>query len=458
MKKKYGLFVALMVAVLMILIPVPVMAEMPDWYPEDPTTFELFHNDKSLTRVVDDADIFSDADEAVMTEMIDTIRTTYNKDILIYTTNTSFGLTETQLAKDYYEFNGYGIGDDYEGMCLCLVMDPNNRGFAVAAGGEDTRQLYSKYNADEMDGMLLNFIKDKEDEDGNKIPGDYSAGVIDWINNARRMFATGYAIAPAWYEDMANHPEQYRDSKTPRVTTDGDILTDDQIAEFEKRCRDLSEKTGVDVIMHFTYGTYWMSRDEYIENLYKANGYGLGDDGSGIVYYLLCVKGSYNSDPTITVFGNRMNQLSDVNLKWLKKKATVNADAYEAGNEYLKNLEHMVRTGRITRTNSYWIITSIILMLISSIIAGILTARQDKKMKKPKLQTDAAEYLVPGTLRVTNLGDKFLSQNVKTIYSPIRDSSSSSSFGSSSSSGGSNYSSSSSSSSGRSYTTSGSKF
>lgn len=430
---------------------------MPDWYPEDPTTFERFHNDASIARVVDDADLFTKEEEAVMSKMIESIRTAYSKDIVIYTSNTSFGLGETRLAMDYYEFNGYGIGDQYEGICLCIVMDPNDRGFAVSAGGDDTRALYTESNAGDMDRRLLNFMKDKEDSNGNVLPGDYGLGVINWIENAEKMFETGHAIVPTWYEDMRNHPDNYYDSDGPRVTTDGGILTEEQIAEFEKRCRALSEQTGVDVVMHFTYGSYWMSDAEYVETLYKAKGYGIGDAHSGIAFYVKCIAGAYNREPDIVVFGNRMAKLSDTNLKRLQRKTLVSEDTYEVGNQYLNDLEHMVRTGRVTRTKAYWIWTSILWIIIGSTIAGALTKVQDKKMKKPHFRMDAAEYLVPGTLSVVNLGDKYLRKNVKTIYSPLKDDSSSSSTRSSSS-GGSHYSSSSTSSSGRSYTTSGSKF
>ncbi|MBQ4233834.1 MAG: hypothetical protein II700_02905, partial [Firmicutes bacterium] len=55
---------------------------------------------------------------------------------------------------DFYDFNGYGFGDEREGLCLLFCMDPDDRGFMTVATGSQTRALFTQQNSNLMDDIL----------------------------------------------------------------------------------------------------------------------------------------------------------------------------------------------------------------------------------------------------------------------------------------------------------------
>ena len=100
----------------------------PYWYPVSTKDFS-FYNDTDIPRVVDEADIFTDEEEALMCRLIAQYTEETQHDIVIFTDTTDYGLGHAVYAADFYDFNGYGIGEENEGMCLLICMDPSDRGW-----------------------------------------------------------------------------------------------------------------------------------------------------------------------------------------------------------------------------------------------------------------------------------------------------------------------------------------
>ncbi len=61
-------------------------------------------------RVVDNADLLTDAEEASLEEQYTQIAEKYQYDIAVVTTNTLNGKSAQDYADDYYYDNGYGYG------------------------------------------------------------------------------------------------------------------------------------------------------------------------------------------------------------------------------------------------------------------------------------------------------------------------------------------------------------
>ncbi len=159
--------------------------EKPDWYPDDVTAFQDFHN-SGAPRVVDDADVFTDSEEYELTNRINEMIGTYNMDFVIYTTNRSYGMTDNMLAADFYQFNGYGIGDDYDGSVWMICFEPGNRGWYTAARGEKCRRYYTEENINTLDDMI-------EDD---MIDGDYFYAAEEYIDLVGELYRTGTVKAP----------------------------------------------------------------------------------------------------------------------------------------------------------------------------------------------------------------------------------------------------------------------
>jgi len=413
---------------------------LPDWYPDDPQNFQFFH-DPNAPRVVDAADLFSDEAERRMEARLAEIRSELGRDIVVYTDTTSYGMSHRVWAADFYDFNGYGIGEDREGMCLFICMDPDDRGWWVCCTGPDTMALYTEEAANDMDDVLYEYLSD----------GDYTDGVEDWIENARTLYAKGMPFAPAWYPGRGETFAPFRDAAAPRIVDDADVLAESERADLAARAAALSAKYGMDVVIHTASTSYGMSRDEYADAFYRYNGYGFGEDFDGIGLVVFQNSGR----AIITASGAGAQKLTDVNRERLADRTqSLSEDKkfYEAANLWLDLVDHMQRTGRVPRSAGSWGLTAIGDALASAVVGAVALGRAKRRMAVPKVQTNADAYLVAGSLQVQRTGDQFLHTTTSRRYAPVRESSNRGS------GGGSSYSSSYSGSSGSSHSGSGRRF
>ncbi len=153
--------------------------ELPYWYPEDVEAFEDYHTENA-PRVVDDADIFSDDEEEDLTSRIEELISKYDRDFVIYTTDSSYGFTHQILAADFYQFNGYGLGDDYSGSVLMVCMESGNRGWYTAIRGESR----SYYDEDIINAIDDGIYPDMAD-------GYYYDAMCTYINEIDELYDTG---------------------------------------------------------------------------------------------------------------------------------------------------------------------------------------------------------------------------------------------------------------------------
>ena len=139
-------------------------SDRPYWYPavvENP--FPDFHGE-NLPRVVDDADIFTAAEEAELTELINKLIEKYkNYDLVIFTDVTTYGIDEENgegtYAADFYQFNGYGVGDDYSGSVFFVDMNPEDR-YWWSAGRGKTEDYFTELNINRLDDRIEPYMKD----------------------------------------------------------------------------------------------------------------------------------------------------------------------------------------------------------------------------------------------------------------------------------------------------------
>lgn len=101
MKKLFALCTALF----LLLLSLPVLA-----------------NDASLPRVIDDADLLTEREEALLLEGIGRLQA-LGYDAVLLTMDESFGgKTEEEYADDYYDDHGYGVGEDNSGFLFLVNM------------------------------------------------------------------------------------------------------------------------------------------------------------------------------------------------------------------------------------------------------------------------------------------------------------------------------------------------
>ncbi|MBR3768204.1 MAG: TPM domain-containing protein [Clostridia bacterium] len=88
--------------------------------PEETTEFVA--TERLLPLVVDNADVLTDEEEAYFLERCQTFTDEYKCEIAIVTITDLEGKTVQEYADDFYDYNGYGYGENKDGL-LCLYLD-----------------------------------------------------------------------------------------------------------------------------------------------------------------------------------------------------------------------------------------------------------------------------------------------------------------------------------------------
>ena len=88
-------------------------------------------NDRTLGLVEDYAELMTDEEEALLTEKFEAFCDEYKMEIAVVTINDLEGQTARDFADDFYDYNGYGYGENDDGL-LALYVD----------GDEGERDIY----------------------------------------------------------------------------------------------------------------------------------------------------------------------------------------------------------------------------------------------------------------------------------------------------------------------------
>ena len=86
-----------------------------------------------LPRMVDDADLLEPSQEEALEEKLGEISEKYQCDVVIVTKDSMGGKEATPYADDYFDYNGYGYGEENDGILLLVAME--ERKWAISTSG-----------------------------------------------------------------------------------------------------------------------------------------------------------------------------------------------------------------------------------------------------------------------------------------------------------------------------------
>lgn len=89
-------------------------------------------------RLVDEADLLSKEEEAELSDLLDEISVRQGLDVVVVTNQSLGGRTPMQYADDYFDENGYGFGEERDGILLLVSMEARDwhistRGYGITA-------------------------------------------------------------------------------------------------------------------------------------------------------------------------------------------------------------------------------------------------------------------------------------------------------------------------------------
>ena len=418
-----------------------------EWYPEDLKSFEDFHNER-ISRVIDDAHIFSKEEIEAMKEHIKKIQDENGFDLVVYTDTKTYGQRGLKAA-DFHHFNGYGFGDDFSGTVLFICMQENHRYWWTAATGK-CQGIYTEKVINAIDDNLEPFMKD----------GKYGEGIIGYLDDVYDLYKT-----PDWYpKDVDSFVPFRAQNKTYCVDQIG-IFTAEQKAEIEKQAAEISFRYGTDFVVLTMDKAYRAGNmASYARDFAKYKGYGAGENGDALI---LCIK--VNGKGT---WASLVSTLSQEDRACYKDKNLTNilghirpklhsGQQYNAVIKALSYVEKLYTKGKVRHELHFiWPIwVSILLALVAAYYVYFYAYLDSSVDMKPiKDSKNPSRYYVDGSLILKNEKEKFVKSYTETEVFERERYSSHSSGSSSGSSGRSSYSSNYSSSGGRSYSGGGRSF
>lgn len=104
--------------------------------------------------VCDDADLYTATEESKLSLDAKALGEAYNLDIVIVTTNDAKGKSSREYADDFFDYNGYGVGEERDGILFLIDMD--NREVYISTSGKGIRYLTDNRIEKILDDVFAN--------------------------------------------------------------------------------------------------------------------------------------------------------------------------------------------------------------------------------------------------------------------------------------------------------------
>lgn len=149
-------------------------------------------DERLLPRLVDDADLLSESEESTLLEQLDTVSEARQLDVVVVTKQSLDGKTSTEYADDFYDYNGYGFGEERDGILLLIGME--DRDWAITTTGKGI-PIFTDAGQEYMTDRFVSYLSD----------GDYYGG-FDCFADLCDQFIAQYQENGKAY-DVGNLPK-----------------------------------------------------------------------------------------------------------------------------------------------------------------------------------------------------------------------------------------------------------
>jgi len=132
-------------------------------------------------RLVDDGELLTAAQETAICKRLDEVSEKHQLDLVIVTEKTLGGKNKVAFADDYFDYNGYGYGDDHDG--LLLLYCPNEGVRYISTTG-DAIELFDGDSFTELTGAIIPYFD----------RGDYSGACLKFADACDDIIASARAF------------------------------------------------------------------------------------------------------------------------------------------------------------------------------------------------------------------------------------------------------------------------
>jgi uncharacterized protein len=109
----------------------------------------------SLDRIVDNAGLLNASEKNDLINLIDAIAKVYNFDLVVVTENDIGDINPGDYANDFYDDNGYGLGNSRDGCLFLRVMGTRDYWFSTSGRGITVLNSYAFQKLESDTGKFL---------------------------------------------------------------------------------------------------------------------------------------------------------------------------------------------------------------------------------------------------------------------------------------------------------------
>ena len=204
-----------------------------------------------------------------------------------------------------------------------------------------------------------------------------------------------------------------------RLTDEADLLTSSEAAALEAKLDEISTRQGVDIVIVTVESTEGEEPRDFADDWFDYNDYGL--DG------ILLLVSMEDSDWYVSTSGYGITAITDAGLEYISDRFV----PHLSDGEYMKAIETFAdlcdsfitqaKTGdpydshNLPKEPFNVVLNLLICLGIGLVVALIVTGKMRSDLVTVRQQVKADNYVIPGSLQLTNSRDLFLySQVTKT--------------------------------------------
>jgi uncharacterized protein len=144
----------------------------------------IYATDGSLYPVVDYADLLTDEEEQALADRIYPLQEQYNSAIVLLTVPSTGDRSPMEYADDFYDYNGYGMGDSHNGIIFLLSMEDRSWRFETTGTAID---VYTDSDQDYIFDEIKSYLSENRYYDAyykfislceDELQSDYESGIF----------------------------------------------------------------------------------------------------------------------------------------------------------------------------------------------------------------------------------------------------------------------------------------
>lgn len=214
---------------------------------------------------------------------------------------------------------------------------------------------------------------------------------------------------------------------TPKIVDDAGLLTLQQVTNLEKKALALTDTYHMDIVIVTVWGLDGKFSQDYADDYFDYNGYGVGTDYSGILLLLsmeyrdwaisTCGEGIYAlPDHSVQTLFSSISDLFTQDSYYLAFDAYLDAlelylQAYQDG----ETVDHYDDIAQITPRESYSLKHFLISLVVGLSVAAVVLFIMIRSMNTARQQHGAASYIKENTYSLNVQRDLFLYSQLRKV-------------------------------------------